>query len=533
MARSWARRAGIAAAIGAGGLCGCNHAATTGPTFHVEGSVTMWDLPYHADSARFGPWEEAPVRGVTVNAIDAESGRTLARARTDEGGAFALDLEELPDAWFVRVHAIVQGESLTSEVLSEAGGRVGWALRSDEIAGDDVSSVALSTAPGSAINGALHIADTLSRLDRFLASAGVPLKAQERLRMWWSPVQSFPCGSCFIGSGVLLGGAPEDPDEYDDQIIMHEAWHFLSNAWGADSSPGGRHVGDPLVPTLAWGEGMATAMALMTSEDPLYVDFRESYVRIFEVEGGEDPRFWGTYASGVAGDVSEYLVAALLWDLFDGDDSDEAPYSVQVSPASIVRVLREWMLRQAHGGVGFAGLDLADFVVGLRCLDLVPEATLQAMLDHRRFPLDVGEVSCDRPWTYASTREEPTPPPPLTEPDAKQLFLRREGREVWLRHPASASHDFEVRVQVRGSGESVEQRVSCEGTPCLVASDFDDADVVIVTGEWERQEPFGFSLSGDQAQARLFGAHEQVQTTFGTVREYRSAADADAQETDE
>lgn len=504
-------------------LAGC-HSSYSPPVLQspIVGEVQMWDWPYDSSEGKFGPWTPAPVRGIAVFAIDSSTGSVFASTTTNEDGSFYLEASQFPSRWFVRAQAIVPGASLASEVLGETGARVGWTLRSEDFEGRVQEPVVMSTEPGSAINGALHIADTLYRVDRFLVDANVPASAQSRLRMWWSPIQSFPCGSCFVGSGVWLGGAPEDPDEYDDQIIMHEAYHFLSHEWYADSSPGGRHVGDPLIPTLAWGEGMATALALMTSNDPLYVDYRESYVRIFEVEDGADPRFWGTYAGGVAGDVSEYLVAAFLWDLFDGDDSHEAPYSVQLTPKEIVDVLRDWMPSVRRKSLGHSGLDFADFAAGLGCTYPERLSDFQKMLDHRRFPLNLSEVRCNMMGAYPATRDEPEPPVPLNEPDVKKLALLEESGRVVLRHPDQARHRFEVKVQRRGATTSTTESVWCEGTPCVVASEFVDDEVVIVTGAWDRQEPFGLSLSGRRAQERLYGPHERVSTSIGPVREYRS-----------
>lgn len=514
----------VAAAIGWGAAsCGWRQDVSDGGSETiVSGSVTLWDWPANDGGTSFGPWERAPARGVVVYAVDEATGAVFAEGQTDAAGGFSLGANRWPERWFVRAQARLEGASLRARVLSESGEFIGWTLRSEVFSGEVQAPVDLVTAPNSAINGALHITDTIYRVDQFLSAAGVPASAQPELRMWWSPTQSFRCGSCFVGKGVWLGGAPEDPDEYDDQIIMHEVFHFLTSAWGADTSPGGRHVGDPLIPTLAWGEGVATAFALMVSEDPVYVDFRESYVRVFEVEEGADPRFWGTSAGGVAGDVSEYLVAALLWDLFDGDDALEAPYSVEVPTSVLLELMRDWMPSNRRVGLGYRGLDLADFFAGLYCTKAADAPTLQAMLDHRLFPLQLSLVDCATPWRYPSTRDEPPPPAPLSAPDVKLLALRLEGGEVQLEHASLPTHTFDVRVQRRGDAGNYESRVTCEGTPCLVASSVESDEVVIVTGEWEAQEPFGLSSVGASAGARLLGEFSLVDTPNGPVREYRS-----------
>ena len=63
------------------------------------------------------------------------------------------------------------------------------------------------------------------------------------LTITWTLDEPVSCGSCYVGNKILLGGQVEDPDHYDDHIILHEMGHFFTDRWSLDNSPGGPHRG--------------------------------------------------------------------------------------------------------------------------------------------------------------------------------------------------------------------------------------------------------------------------------------------------
>ncbi|MBF0197917.1 MAG: carboxypeptidase regulatory-like domain-containing protein [Planctomycetes bacterium] len=69
----------------------------------------------------------------------------------------------------------------------------------------------------------------------------------------------------------FLGGI--DPDEYDDDIILHEFGHYLMESLSLDHSQGGVHYIDSQVDLrLAWSEGVASYISAAIRNDPNMID---------------------------------------------------------------------------------------------------------------------------------------------------------------------------------------------------------------------------------------------------------------------
>ena len=58
------------------------------------------------------------------------------------------------------------------------------------------------------------------------------------LTFTWDLDQAVSCGSCYSNDRIRLGGQVEDPDHYDDHIILHEMGHFFTDRWSIDDSRG-------------------------------------------------------------------------------------------------------------------------------------------------------------------------------------------------------------------------------------------------------------------------------------------------------
>lgn len=123
-------------------------------------------------------------------------------------------------------------------------------------------------------------------------------------------------GSSFYttGPGViyLLGAANNDTDEFDQHVILHEWTHYLIDALSRSDSLGGSHsLSDKLDLRLAWGEGIATAIAAILLDDPEYRDSsgsNQSSEFFFSVESP---------ASSSIGWYSESTILSLIYDLYD------------------------------------------------------------------------------------------------------------------------------------------------------------------------------------------------------------------------
>jgi PKD repeat protein len=127
----------------------------------------------------------------------------------------------------------------------------------------------------------------------------------------------------------------DNPQQFDDDVILHEYGHHVAHVYSYDHSPGRGHYwsadydsyyrtrpddkGGPLSllesQQLCWSEGWATYASSAIRDRPTYVDN-------FSLDPGTDP-YWVNLevpTEHVTGDECEGAVAATLWDIYDGND---------------------------------------------------------------------------------------------------------------------------------------------------------------------------------------------------------------------
>lgn len=132
---------------------------------------------------------------------------------------------------------------------------------------------------------------------------------------------------------MLVGDASYDTDEFDDHLVGHEWGHYFEYSFSRSDSIGGTHwIGDVLDPRVAFGEGWATAFAAMALGDQLYCDTAvpgtSSYFLALGAETGSYvPQGW----------YDEIAVVRFLYDLFD--DNDEGNDSGSLGFAPIYEVM--------------------------------------------------------------------------------------------------------------------------------------------------------------------------------------------------
>lgn len=174
--------------------------------------------------------------------------------------------------------------------------------------------------------------------------------------------------SYFNGKQLFVQGAPQDPDEFDDSVIAHELMHYVIAALSRDSSNGGNHQDGLSDPRLAWSEGVATGLGQIALGRAEYSDHRENSDSIYDLElgtrnGQRVPAFAGETSNHQQdGDVSEFLVSTVLWDLDDPANDD--PFDKARAPMlqSIFEVLPT-----ARTDRGARLTDFVDFLDGFRC----------------------------------------------------------------------------------------------------------------------------------------------------------------------
>ena len=323
-------------------------------TYMVSGIVQYEDrapLP----TGGLGPETPKPVRGATVIVVAEDDGAILASGITGEDGSYSLTFDG------------VGGEKLhvtaaTSSILSERSVQVqrldaathafgGAAFEAGIVTTSDVlATVASGTAQ------AFNVFDVLiGVMDHIRTTFGNPTPLP--LVAFWQ--RGNDQGTFYGANAMYLLGDESDDDGFDDTVILHEAGHYIEDVYGRSDSPGGQHDGSPVDPRLAWSEGFSTYYALSVWGSPIYMDSNAGGGFAFNV----DTDLTKANGAGAIGqDVSEDMVAEILWDMGDGGTGDDDPFTGTHTPVLTVQTqyLRSAVLRP----VGSPGADLVDGLDG-------------------------------------------------------------------------------------------------------------------------------------------------------------------------
>ena len=286
-------------------------------------------------------------------------------------------------------------------------------------------SLTLVTPEEGRLSGALNILSMIAEgyevISNYSDIIGPPLT------ITWTLDEPVSCGSCYVGNKILLGGQVEDPDHYDDHIILHEMGHFFTDRWSLDNSPGGPHRGRAVTPTLAYGEGVAYFWSALVLDDPLIVDwmFPEPWVVDLErsLFNGE-PMTWGLEREVMSDQPQGYLsathheelVSSLMWALYsaldlssitDSQDDDLVDLGVVASEAVgvMMKVLLETLPSKMRAGFdsGAEGVDLADWLDSFHCM-LIPGLEEEPTVSIE----ETERLANDReyPWRWSYNRDE-------------------------------------------------------------------------------------------------------------------------------
>jgi hypothetical protein len=129
---------------------------------------------------------------------------------------------------------------------------------------------------------------------------------------------------------------PDNPDEYDDAVLVHEFGHFWLETYIRDDSPSGRHNGDHVDPLLAFNEGAATFFSSRVRNGAYYYDLAadREHSLLDELEHPElNHSPFGTSDGTQNEKVSGDIVSGIMWDL--ADDSPTEPKDNVVRPDAV------------------------------------------------------------------------------------------------------------------------------------------------------------------------------------------------------
>ncbi len=312
----------------------------------------------------YGAIVERPIRGATVQAINASDSSVLATATTDENGDYALAVPAVTDV-FIRVLAELKQAGAPSwdiEVRNNTE-NTGLALAQRPIYALDGAVASSGTAAatrdllaasgwGGSSYTAVRAAAPFSVLDVFYAAVELVLSVDADaqfapLDAFWSVNNCPTSGVAFnadtgeIGTSFylpdsdslfLLGCADDDTEEFDTHVIAHEWGHYFEDNFSRSDSVGGAHSGSQrLDMRLAFGEGWGNAIAGMILGDPRYRDsFGPAQSASFEIDVESN-------TATNAGWFNEFSIQSVIWDIFD--DVDDGPDQLSLGFAPIYDIM--------------------------------------------------------------------------------------------------------------------------------------------------------------------------------------------------
>ncbi len=374
------------------------------------GSVAYEDRVFGAEGFT-GQVIAKPARAVVVQVLRLSDGAVVGEAVTRDDGAFEIVWPGHTRAEYkARALAAVRVGALTGSVQERSGAHLVYALESENWTGEATPTLDLMAAADESIGGAMNIADQLGVGMRFVSRY---TDAIGSMSVRWTRGRAFDCGSCYGGDRISLGGAPDDPDHYDDDIILHELGHWVMHRFSADDSPGGTHRDRQVSPVLAYGEGVAYFLSAMWRDSPTVTDNFADGARHIDLEAVtqnmEDlPALSGTTDGTIYGDLREEIPAAILWDAYDAPSQEEPFDTVEIGADGHAEILFDLFAPRDQPSVGARGIDLVDWLSVASCWR--PEIAMgvaELALD-RDFPFEPEEhVECGKSGERRRTRVAP------------------------------------------------------------------------------------------------------------------------------
>lgn len=319
---------------------------STGATVTVSGTATYDRVPFNPGThgLDYNAIVVRPIRGATVQLLDAGAASVLATATSTAAGGYSFSSVPAQTQVQVRVRAELAQTGAPSwdfKVVDNTNGGALYVLDSGVFNTGTVDVVRPVMHAASGWGGSSYTATRAAApfaiLDSVFAAMQKVLSADgfadfSPLLLNWSlnnrPVDgnlaAGQIGTSFYSSGniYVLGDDDTDTDEYDGHVLIHEFGHYLEDAFSRLDSLGGSHgSGDRLDPRVAYSEGFSNAWSGIVTDDPFYRDSSGSQQASgFSINVEANPP-----SDKFAGWFSEDSVQSLIFDLYDSagaGDSD-------------------------------------------------------------------------------------------------------------------------------------------------------------------------------------------------------------------
>jgi len=373
----------------------------------IRGKVRFEDKSFDRHGFSAATWREA--RYVTVELHRAADGALLSAGTTDRFGNYELQFSnpKEPGVYIVvkTVADLEEGLRLLT-VMNHPKFNVIYQVTSPSVDETEADVPVIDfDIPEVAGAGAFNIFDVLA--DGYDGIRLMTGKELGQLNVYWATgadtTDTLFCsqhlyeqGVCSQMGALSVQGKDTDRDEYDDMVILKEFFKFALDRVSLDNNPGGAHDGTRGDPRRAWSEGVSTFFAGDVLGRPYFVNSRPAGVYLVDdLEAMTTPFAFSTTTATIFGPVSEYLVAAVLWDLADTESTEEFD-EVFEARTGVYDAIINYLPSFYFVDRGVEGVDLVDFLDGWFCrgwkrLDEVSKL----VVEHRDFPYDFdGPVDC-------------------------------------------------------------------------------------------------------------------------------------------
>lgn len=310
--------------------CSTKRRTYNGPTFSVEGNVSYEKNETIGNSTIWSPFSTPnPVSNAKIAVLDTlDSFRVIVTSQTDFSGNFQVQvpLELKGKPLIIRAYTDSPFSNIPFQVSNHDRqfGSEPYFLDS-EIFTDSELDMEIVARNNDRLAAAFGIYSIMWKGYQFVID-----NAGENnfpgLRVHWEPGKDgngctcFSSGTFIFPHEINIIDLPNDRNEFDDSVLLHELGHYMHKAFSRNDSPGGPHTvsavqNQNLDPRLSWSEGWATGFAQIVLNNKQYVD------------GGP----FGGFSLNIEfpfpihqGPNSELTIAAMYWDLYDAAQSEDA-----------------------------------------------------------------------------------------------------------------------------------------------------------------------------------------------------------------
>ena len=257
--------------------------------FTVTGSLTYTKRVYTANNG-FGTPTTAPLSKTKVLASNGTS------IFTDAYGNFSIDL---PDGGTYSLSARSENALF---LVSTMNSSTPYSVFVGSGISNGANTITRNIAE-SEKSGAFNILIQLQRGVDWFAERGYNLTST--MKVYWPGD-----GSYFDPASREMAflGSSQDPDEFDDAVILHEFGHYSMDAISKDHSEGGPHsiTDNNLDLRLAWSEGLATWISCAIRDNDEYIDSNGSGTTNYRITGALSN-------SSARTSANEWAVSYLIW----------------------------------------------------------------------------------------------------------------------------------------------------------------------------------------------------------------------------